>query len=168
MCLGQAQRENQEGHTPLAVQRLAVVLAARRRPALLVAPHLLDSEVEQLEEWQEQEPHERGAVTVADTLPPDVLMAAHLSFNLHAASGADGGREGAGGGAGAGGQHRASVVAQSFAGGSGAGSAAGAGGYQGVGTSSGSGVVRWSLVEPDDALVVITNDSNEYFRRVDL
>lgn len=47
MCLGLVRRcEQQEGHTPAAVQWLAGLMAARGRPCLVVAPHLLDDELQ--------------------------------------------------------------------------------------------------------------------------
>ncbi|KAG2501953.1 hypothetical protein HYH03_000451 [Edaphochlamys debaryana] len=156
VCLGLAARPDQEGHTPEAVRWLAALLASRRRPSLVVAPHLLDSEMEELEEWQAQEPLERGAVSVGEArpdlelpLPGDPAAAAGPFFR----QGAEGQGHGAHGGHGHGGREGGGGAR--YQGASGGGSGADPGG-------------TYSLVDPDDPLVMLSNSVNDFFRRVDL
>ncbi|KXZ52351.1 hypothetical protein GPECTOR_10g985 [Gonium pectorale] len=152
LCLGLAERLDQRGHTPAAVQWLAALLAARRRPSLLVAPHLLDSEMEDLEEWQEADPPTRGSVSISEALPdlelplpgdPAVAAGPFFRAREHSAAAGAAGERGAGSG----------------------------GRFQGPGGSGGNGsssAGTYSLADPDDPLVMLSNVVNEFFRRVDL
>ncbi|GFR43437.1 hypothetical protein Agub_g4519 [Astrephomene gubernaculifera] len=160
VCLGLVERSDQEGHTPAAVQWLAVLLASRRRPALIVAPHLLDSEMQPLEEWQAEEPVTRGSVSIAEALPDlelplpgDPALSAGPFFRAGGGGGGRGGGDGGeGGGGGGGGRYLPSHSHGTM--------------YDSGGSGSGSG--SYNLVDPEDSLVILSNSVREFFRRVDL
>ncbi|GLC42805.1 hypothetical protein PLESTB_001419700 [Pleodorina starrii] len=168
LCLGLAERPGQDGHTPEAVKWMARLMTGRARPSLIVAPHLHDGEMEELEEWQAEDPATRGSVTVAEALPSlelplpgDPAVSGGPFFRNGGGAGgrgggAEGGRHGAAGGAGG-------------AGGGGGGAGGGGGGGGGMGSTGGRHEnVPYSLVDPDDPLVLLSNDVNDFFRRIDL
>ncbi|KAG2439487.1 hypothetical protein HXX76_004841 [Chlamydomonas incerta] len=174
VCLGLADRGDGEGHSPAAVRWLAAVMAARRRPCLLVAPHLQDDELQELEEWQAEDPGPRGGLPVAAALPDlllplpgDPAYSAGPFFRAHQQQQQQhgGGGGGAGGSSSAGHHHGGGGGdGARFAGGGGGGSSGGGSGPGPGGSPSGS----FSMVDPDDPVVLLSNSVNDFFRRVDL
>ncbi|GIL77607.1 hypothetical protein Vretimale_6808 [Volvox reticuliferus] len=166
VCLGLAAREGQEGHTPEAVKWLAKIMAGRRQPSLIVAPHLLDCELEDLEAWQSEDPVTRGSVTVAEALPDlelpppgDPGVFAGPFFRSGAAAGGGRARE-APGSEGWDGPRHGMMSNDSGSGGT--------GGIGPTGLGLGVGSLKYSFVDPDDALVLLSNNIDEFYRRVDL
>ncbi|GIL49792.1 hypothetical protein Vafri_6022 [Volvox africanus] len=145
-------------------------MAGRRQPSLIVAPHLLDCELEDLEAWQAEDPVTRGSVTVAEALPDlelpppgDPGVFAGPFFRNGPASVGGRAREAPGGEGRDGVRH--GVVSDS---GGGGGGGSGTGGIGPAGLGLGIGSMKYTFVDTDDALVLLSNNIDEFYRRVDL